>query len=74
MLYLPKIKVTRPQQLRGLHPGQWIEYEGVTGRFMGRLGMTVWIAWGGAARKRFATFAKAFHAQRNRPAFVSNSI
>lgn len=63
MRYLPKVAVTHPQHLSGLRPGQWIDYQGSTGRYMGRIGKTVWIAWGGAARKHFATFAKAFHKQ-----------
>ncbi len=68
MRYLPKVKVTHAQYLSGLRPGQWIDFEGSTGRFMGRIGKTVWIAWGGAATKRFATFAKAFHKEARRHA------
>lgn len=72
MHYIPKVIVKRPQQLRGLQPGQWIEYEGSTGRFMGRGNATVWIAWGGTARKRFAQFAAAFRKERDRKPFVAN--
>lgn len=68
-MYFPKIIVKRPQQIRGLRPGQWIEYEGATGRYMGRIGCVVWIAWGGAATKRFAKFAAAFRKQRDRAPF-----
>jgi hypothetical protein len=71
-MYFPKIVVKRPQMLRGLRPGQWIEYEGATGRYMGRVGCTVWIAWGSTATKRFAQFAAAFRAQRDRPPFRPN--
>ena len=44
-----------------MHPGQWVDYDGSQGRFMGLRNGCVWIAWAGTARKRFATFALAFH-------------
>jgi hypothetical protein len=59
-LYSKKIFVRQPQDLRGLIPGQWIDYEGATGRYMGRTKMTVWIAWGRTATHDFKTFADAF--------------
>jgi hypothetical protein len=71
-MYFPTIQVKRPQMLRGLQPGQWIDYEGRRGRYMGRTGVVVWIAWGSTATKRFAQFAAAFRAQRDRKPFVAN--
>lgn len=70
MCYLPTVKVTHPQRLIGLRPGQWIDYNGAKGRFMGRTGSTVWIAWGGTARKRFHIFAKAFKTEMARRASI----
>jgi hypothetical protein len=68
-MYFPTIDIKRPQMLRGLQPGQWIRYEGARGRYMGRLGGVVWIAWGSSATKRFHIFAAAFRAQRDRKPF-----
>jgi hypothetical protein len=71
-MYFPTIHIKKPQMLRGLRPGQWINYEGSQGRYMGRIGMTVWIAWGSTATHRFKQFAAAFRAQRDRKPFVAN--
>lgn len=71
MCYLPTVKVTHPQLLTGLRPGQWIDYDGAKGRYMGRTGSTVWIAWGGTARKRFHIFAAAFRKEMARRSFKS---
>jgi len=68
--YLPTIRTNDPDTLDGLHPGQWIDYQGARGRYMGRKNGSVWIAWGGTARKRFDRFALAFHVtpEREEPA------
>lgn len=59
--YLPAVATSAPETLADLQPGQWINYNGAQGRFMGRTRGTVWIAWGATARKRFARFASAYH-------------
>jgi hypothetical protein len=55
------IHTDAPETLSGLQPGQWIDYAGTIGRFMGMRNGVHWIAWGATARKRFATFAAAFN-------------
>jgi hypothetical protein len=62
MRYRKTIRTTNPQALSGLHPGQWIDYEGAKGRFMGWRNGCIWIAWGGTARRSFKTFARAYRA------------
>jgi hypothetical protein len=64
MKYQPTIRTSNPESLSGLQAGQWIDYEGVTGRYMGRTKASVWIAWSGTARRRFPAFAAAFRANR----------
>lgn len=60
MQYRPAIKTSRPELLHSLQPGQWIDYAGAKGRFMGlRKGVT-WIAWGKTATHRFPAFANAY--------------
>jgi hypothetical protein len=59
--YLPMVRTSTPEALTGLQPGQWINYDGSLGRFMGLTPASIWIAWEGTARKRFATFAAAFN-------------
>lgn len=61
MLYQPTVYTSAPETLRGLQPGQWINYDGTTGRFMGITRGSIWIAWSETARKRFPLFASAFH-------------
>lgn len=63
--YLPTISTTAPETLDNLQPGQWIEYNGVKGRYMGRRNGSVWIAWGATARKRFGAFADAYKRERH---------
>ena len=60
MRYVPMIHTSNPELLSGLQPGQWINYEGAKGRYMGRKNGCVWIAWNGTAAKRFHIFARAF--------------
>lgn len=62
MKFQAAIKTSNPHDLKGLQAGQWIDYEGTQGRYMGRRNGTVWIAWGGTARERFSVFAQAFKA------------
>lgn len=62
MKFRPIIRTNAPETLAGLQAGQWIDYEGTRGRYMGHNGRTVWIAWSGAARKRFPQFAAAYRA------------
>jgi hypothetical protein len=61
MRYQPAIKTSAPHELRNLQPGQWIDYDGARGRFMGVRRGSHWIAWGGTATKRFARFAAIFN-------------
>ena len=63
MRYVPTIHTSNPELLSGLQPGQWINYEGAKGRYMGRKNGCVWIAWNGTAAKRFHIFARAFRSQ-----------
>lgn len=60
MRYTTAVITDRPESLDGLHPGQWIRYGSTRGRYMGRSGQCVWIAWGKTATHRFPTFAAAF--------------
>lgn len=67
--YQPAIATSAPERLE-CQPGQWINYNGAVGRYMGRRKGTVWIAWGATARKRFPAFAATFRgtvALSNRP-------
>jgi len=61
MRYAPAIATRSPQDVIA-QPGQWIDYEGSRGRYMGRRNGCVWIAWGTTATKRFQKFAEIFHA------------
>jgi hypothetical protein len=58
--YLPAIATSSPETVTG-QPGQWINYNGALGRYMGRRNGCVWIAWDETARKRFPKFAAIFH-------------
>ena len=63
MKFQPALKTTRPETLinvPGIQPGQWIDCQGVKGRWMGVRHGTIWIAWGRSATHTFSTFAKAF--------------
>lgn len=60
--YVPAIATDAPESLRGLQPGQWINYQGAIGRYMGQRNGCQWIAWGATARKRFVKFAAVFNA------------
>jgi hypothetical protein len=65
MLYQSKVKTSKPETLAGLQSGQWIEYLGNTGRYMGTRNGVIWIAWTRYARgKGFHQFARAY--KRNR--------
>ena len=59
MKYAPTIRTSTPETVTG-QPGQWIDYNGALGRFMGRRNGVTWIAWGATARRRFPAFAAAF--------------
>lgn len=61
MKYRPTIRTSDPETVRA-QAGQWIDYQGALGRFMGRRNGVVWIAWGDTARKRFQRFAATFNA------------
>ena len=63
MRYRSTICTATPELLNYLHPGQWIDYDGVKGRYMGRRNGTVWIAWGKTAkcRDRFRVFADCYN-------------
>lgn len=58
--YQAAICTSSPEAL-ACQPGQWINYQGAIGRYMGRRKGVVWIAWGATARKRFPTFAAVFN-------------
>jgi len=62
MRYLPTIQTDDPHNLTGLQPGQWLNYGGAIGRYMGQRNGCQWIAWSDTARRRFADFAAAFNA------------
>lgn len=59
MRYQPAIKTSAPETVVA-QPGNWIDYEGAIGRYMGRRNGCVWIAWGSTATKRFQQFAAIF--------------
>ena len=54
------IHTSNPEELKNLQCGQWINYNGVLGRYAGIANGCSWIAWSQTAKKRFSTFAKAF--------------
>jgi hypothetical protein len=58
--YLSTIATNRPEIISA-QSGQWINYQGARGRYMGRRNGVVWIAWGKTASHRFARFASLFH-------------
>lgn len=62
--YQTAIQTSQPERMPELQPqpGQWIRYDGVTGRYMGERGGTIWIAWSATARKRdrWQKFAAAY--------------
>lgn len=63
MQYRRAIKTSAPETLGGrIQPGQWIDYEGAKGRFMGWRRGVIWIAWGATARNpwRFRSFSQAY--------------
>lgn len=60
MKYQAAIRTNRPEMLRDLQPGQWIDYAGAKGRWMGERKGVKWIAWGATASKRFSAFANAY--------------
>lgn len=68
MRYRATIRTNKPETLDTLQPGQWIDYDGAQGRFMGRRSGTIWIAWGAAARRQFGQFAAAFREVTHAPA------
>jgi len=61
MAYQKTIHTSRPETLAGLTPGQWINYDGTIGRYMGVSPHgTIWIAWGVTATRYFKGFANAY--------------
>jgi hypothetical protein len=48
MKYATRTITDQPETLQGLQTGQWIDYQGSRGRWIGRSGATIWIAWGGS--------------------------
>lgn len=60
MKYQSAIKTIRPETLHSLQPGQWIDYAGTKGRWMGERRGVQWIAWSKTATHRFRQFANAF--------------
>lgn len=65
--YTATVRTCDPHALEALQPGQWIDYATgdeppARGRFYGRRGGVVWIAWGSTARRRFARFAQVARA------------
>lgn len=61
MRFQPTIRTDAPETVRA-QPGQWIDYEGCRGRYMGQRNGNAWIAWGRTATHRFNRFARAFRA------------
>ena len=61
MKFAPAIRTSTPETVVA-QPGQWINYEGTRGRYMGRRNGFSWIAWGRSATHRFARFASIYHA------------
>jgi hypothetical protein len=45
-------------------PGQWINYNGARGRYMGYRRGIYWIAWGTTATRRFQRFAAIYREQK----------
>ncbi|QWY83632.1 hypothetical protein [Rhizobium phage RHph_X2_26] len=62
MTYQKTVDIRRAEDIKGLQPGQWINYDGARGRFMGIKNGCHWVAWGETAKRRFARFADAFRA------------
>lgn len=62
MRYQSAIRTDRPETLDNLQIGQWVDYEGILGRWVGRRAGVVWIAWAGSARERFPRFVQAYKA------------
>jgi len=62
--YRAAIATDKPETLTGLQPGQWINYNGARGRYMGRRNGCQWIAWGGTATKHFDRFAAVFNGRK----------
>jgi hypothetical protein len=60
MRYQPTIVTDTPDTLHGLPVGQWINYDGVKGRFVGWRNGVLWVAWGITASRHFKQFAEAF--------------
>ena len=61
MKFQKAVKTSKPETLRGLQSGQWIDYEGAKGRFVGVRHGIIWIAWGKSATSYFTTFVRAYH-------------
>jgi hypothetical protein len=66
MMYFPTIKTAFPRRLTGLATGQWIDFQGARGRYVGRGKKTIWIAWGKVAcdPKLFKIYCDAFKNRR----------
>lgn len=62
--YLPTIRTDKPETISA-QAGQWIDYQGARGRYMGRRNGCVWIAWGATATRRFARFAAIYRGNPN---------
>jgi hypothetical protein len=60
MRYVRAIVTSEPDKLAQLQPGQWIDYAGARGRYMGERNGCKWIAWGSTATRRFSRFAATF--------------
>lgn len=61
MRFATRIETDRPETLQSLQTGQWIDYQGARGRWIGRSGATIWIAWGGStAGSRWARMVAAY--------------
>jgi hypothetical protein len=64
-MFTATVHTSAPETLSGRHlrRGQWIDYDGAIGRWVGVTnGGIIWIAWGNVARKRdmFRTICAAF--------------
>lgn len=57
--YAPTIRTNSPETVKA-QPGQWIDYQGTRGRYMGSRNGSSWIAWGRSASHRFPAYAAAF--------------
>lgn len=60
MRYVAAIRTDAPEAVRA-QAGQWINYNGARGRYMGTRRGCVWIAWGATATHRFPKFAAIFN-------------